>query len=219
MTMKNDVEVQRDVMDQLKWEPGVNPARIGVTVDDGVVTLSGNVDSYSEKLAAERAAERVFGVEAVVQKIEVRLPAINERTDADIARATAIALEWNVSVPHGRVKVTVQNGWITLSGEVDAWYQKGAAENAVCNLLGVRGVTNGIIVKAKMTSSDVKTQIEKALLRIARLDAQRITVEARGGKVILQGTVRSLAEKDEAERAACAAPGICEIENKIVVSS
>ena len=216
--MKTDAELKRDVMDELKWEPDVNAEAIGVAVKDGVVILSGTVDSYTEKMAAERAVQRVFGVTAIAQEIKVKLPGSYERSDEDIAKAAANALEWNMSVPHDRIKVKVQDGWVTLSGEVDWRYQKDAAEDAVCCLMGVVGVTNLIIVKPSLKPTEIKTKIESAFQRNAMLDARRITVETRGDKVILEGTVRSYAEKKEAEEAACAAPGICNVENRITVS-
>jgi len=217
--MKSDKELKEDVIDELAWDQHLKPVEIGVAVKDGVVTLSGYVDSYNEKMAAERAAQRVSGVKAVVQEIKVRLPNSLQRTDEDIAKAAANALAWSVSVPHDRIKVKVQNGWITLSGEVDWRYQRNAAEDAVCNLLGVVGVTNQVTVKPAVKPTEIKTKIESAFQRNALLDARRIEVQVRGDKVILEGSVRSYAEKVEAERAACSAPGICEVQNNITVST
>ena len=216
--MTTDSELKQDVIDELMWEPDINATEIGVAVKDGVVTLSGYVDSYHEKLAAERAAQGVFGVRAVVQEIKVRLPGSLQRSDEDIAKAAANALAWTASVPHDRIKVKVQNGWITLSGQVDWRYQRDAAEDAVCNLMGVVGVSNQITVKPSPKLTEIKTKIESAFQRNALLDARRIAVQVRGDKVILGGSVRSYAEKKEAEQAACAAPGICEVENNITVS-
>ncbi len=216
--MKTDAELKRDVTDELKWEPGVKAETIGVAAKDGVVTLSGFVDSYTEKMAAERAALRVFGVKAIGQEIKVKLPSSLERSDEDIARAAANALKWNVSVPDDRVKVKVQDGWVTLNGDVDWQYQKTAAEDTVCCLLGVTGVTNLITVKPSIKPSDIKTKIEGAFQRNAMLDARRITVETIDDKVILKGFVRSYTEKNEAEQAAFAAPGIFEFDNRLIVS-
>jgi osmotically-inducible protein OsmY len=216
--MNSDSELKQDVIDELMWEPDINATEIGVAVNDGVVTLSGYVDTYHEKLAAERAAQGVFGVKAVVQEIKVRLPGSLQRSDEDIARAAANALEWTASVPLDRIKVKVQNGWITLSGQVDWRYQRDAAEDAVCNLMGVVGVSNQITVKPSPKLTEIKTKIESAFQRNALLDARRIDVQVRGDRVILEGSVRSYAEKKEAEQAACSAPGICEVENRIAVN-
>lgn len=192
--MKTDTELQQDVMDELKWEPTIKAAEIGVAVKDGVVTLSGYVDSYVKKWAAERAAARVFGVRAVVEAIQVRLPGSLKRSDEDIAGVVANALEWNVLVPHDRVKVQVQDGLVTLSGEVDWGYQKFAAEEAVRSLMGVVRFSNQITVKPTVEPRDVKDKIESAFQRNALLDSRRITVETRGGWVILSGSVHSWGE-------------------------
>jgi osmotically-inducible protein OsmY len=217
--MKSDAKLKREVLAELDWEPGINAAKIGVIVENGVVTLSGYVNSLPEKWAAERAVKRVAGVEAVAEEIEVRIPADRTRTDADIARAAKNALEWNVSVPHDQVSVIVQDGWVTLEGEVGRWHQRQAAYDAVCNLTGVRGISNEITVKSKTTPARVKSKIKKALERNARIDSEDITVEVSGDKVFLGGSVRSWAEREEAEMAACAAPGVCQIENNIKVKA
>ena len=218
--MKTDAQLQQDVINELKWDPIVKAA-IGVDVKDGVVRLSGYVDSYSKKWAADLAAARVFGVKAVEsEEIQVRLPSSLKRPDENIARAASNALEWDVSVPHDRVKAQVQNGLLTLSGEVDWWYQKSAAENAVRHLMGVVSVSNGITIKpeSKQLDADVKVQIECAFQRNAVLDARRITVETRGSKVILRGSVRNWVEREQVERAAWAAPGVSKVENYIIIS-
>jgi osmotically-inducible protein OsmY len=205
------------VEDELNWEPSVNAAEIGVAVKSGIVTLSGNISSYWQKFSAERAAARVSGVKAVVNELEVRLPTSSERTDEDIARAAVNHLNWAVSVPADRIKVTVSKGWITLAGTVEWNYQRVAAENAVRHLIGVKGVSNLIEVKPQVSKGEVKAAIEAALKRSAELDASRITVETDGDRVILRGTVRSWAERNEAERAAWKAPGVRMVDNRITV--
>jgi osmotically-inducible protein OsmY len=223
MIVKTDKELQRDVMTELRWEPGIQAAEIGVGVKGGVVTLSGNVDSYSKKWAAERAAKRVLGVEAVVEGIKVSLPALYKRTDGDIAKLATDVLNWHFMVPSDRVKLMVKNGLITLSGDVDWYYQKMAAEDAVRHLIGVIGVINRITLKPKVqivNMSEVKEGIADALKRNARLllDAEKIQVEISGSKVILTGSVGSWADRDEAEYAAFCAPGVSEVENKLKVT-
>jgi osmotically-inducible protein OsmY len=216
---KTDQEIQRNVLDELKWDARVQPNEIGVAVKDGVVTLTGWVDSYTKKWAAEEAAHRVKGVRAVANDIEVRIPALSERTDADIAAAVSRAIEWDAMVPPDRVKVTVSKGWVTLEGAVEWQFEKEAAERAARRITGVRGVTNLIRVQpASPSPADIKQRIEAALLRDAETDAQRIQVEVNGGTVILRGTVRSYAEKQEAARVAWSAPGVKAVENQISVA-
>jgi osmotically-inducible protein OsmY len=214
-----DKEIQQAVLRELEWEPQVRSTEIGVVVKDGIVSLTGYVDSYVKKYNAERAAKRVAGVKAVVNDLEVHLPSSSERTDEDIARAAVRALEDRITVPRDRIKITVREGWITLEGEVDWQYQKESAESAVRYLSGVKGVTNLVIVKPRVSPSpaEVRTQIEAALRRTAELDAERITVETQGSKVILRGRVRAWAEREEAERAAWRAPGVTQVENHITV--
>jgi osmotically-inducible protein OsmY len=216
--MKTDSELQKDVMTELQWEPSIKAAEIGVGVTDGVVTLSGHVDSYIKKWTAERAAARVFGVKAVAEEIQVRLPGSLKRSDEALARAASDILEWNVAVPHDRVKVQVQDGVVTLSGEVDWWYQKDAAEDAVRKLVGVVSVSNNIIIKSTVEPQYVKDKIESAFRRNALLDARRIKVETHGGKVILRGSVRNWAEREQVQWAAWAAPGVSEVESHIIFS-
>ena len=212
--MKTDAELQQDVMNELKWEPTIRAAEIGVGVTDGVVTLSGYVDSFYKKWAAER----VFGVKSVAEELKVRLPGSLKRSDEDLALAVANVLEWNVLVPHDRVKVQVQDGVVTLSGEVDWWYQKDTAEDAVRKLVGVVLVSNRITIKPAVKPQDVKDQIESAFQRNALLDTRRITIETQGGKVILRGSVHSWVERAEAQWAAWAAPGVFEVENRVMIN-
>jgi osmotically-inducible protein OsmY len=216
--MKTDAELQHDVMDELKWEPSIKAAEIGVGVTDGVVTLSGYVDSYYKKWAAERAAARVFGVKAVAEAIRVRYPDSLKQSDEDIALSASNILEWNVLVPHERIKIQVQDGVVTLSGEVDWWYQKNETQEAVRYLAGVVSVNNQITIKPKVKPLDIKDKIKSAFQRNALLDSRRITIETRDGWVILRGSVRSWTERAEAQWVAFAAPGVSEVENNIIIS-
>jgi osmotically-inducible protein OsmY len=218
VSIRTDEAIQTDVLEELKWDTRVRPNEIGVAVKDGIVTLTGWVDSYLKKMAAEEAAHRVPGVKAVVNEIEVRLPGSAERTDHDLAKAVLNALRWDAAIPTGKVDVTVSQGWVTLKGEVEYAFQKRDAERAVQHLAGVKGVTNLIVVKPQVFPSDLKQQIERALIRNAETDARRITVEVEGSRVILRGTVRSYAEKQAAEDTAWSAPGVTEVDSHIVVS-
>jgi len=215
----DDLELKKSVESELNFEPSINAAEIGVAVKNGVVTLSGRVPSYWEKVSAERAAARVSGVKAVANELEVRLPGSSERTDEDIAQAAVDTLRWSVLVPQDRIKVKVSKGWITLEGNVDWQYQKSAAEKAVRKLYGVLGVSNLIEVKPQVSKAEVKTAIEAALKRLAEVDANRIRVDTEDGKVVLSGSVRSWFEREEAERAAWAAPGVRSVEDRIAIAA
>jgi osmotically-inducible protein OsmY len=216
--MKSDIELKQDVVNELKWEPSVNEAHIGVTANNGVVTLTGHVPYYAEKYGAEKATKRVYGVKAVADELDVRLPGSSKRTDEDIAQACLSALRSNYSVPDEKIKVVVSNGRVTLEGEVEWQYQSDAALNAVRYLTGVTFVSNTIKVKARVSPSDVKDKIEAAFKRSAEIDARRVRVEAHEGKVVLHGSVRSWAERDEAHQAAWAAPGVTAVENQLAVT-
>jgi len=215
---RTDEQIQKDVLAELKWEPRVLPNEIGVAVKDGIVALTGWVDSYVKRWAAEEAAHRVSGVKAVVNDVEVRLPSAAERTDPDIAAAAVRALEWDAMVPTDKIEVTVSKGWVTLKGDVEWQYQRQDAERVIRRLAGVKGVSNLIVVKPVLTPSELKEKIEKALVRSAETDAERITVDVQAGKIVLKGKVRSYAEKEEAERVAWSAPGVTSVESKITVT-
>jgi osmotically-inducible protein OsmY len=214
---EDDVDLQRTVIDELDWEPSVNAAGIGVTVTGSVVTLSGYVPTYAEKRAAERAVLRVAGVHGVADEIEVRLPSMFERTDAELAKAALDALHWNVYLPEEKIKVKVEDGWITLEGKVEWKYQRDRAEQAVRTLKGVLGVVTLLEIEPRTSPLGVKEKILKALQRIAAEDAEHIQVVAEGGKVTLRGTVRTWMERDEAETAAWSAPGVTEVHNLVDV--
>jgi osmotically-inducible protein OsmY len=215
--MKTDSQIQKDVMAQLNWEPILNASEIGVGVKEGIVTLSGIVDTYTKKMAAEKAAKKVSGVKAVALDIQVGVSPTFKKTDSEIAETVLNALRLHTAVQEDRIKIKVEDGVVTLEGEVEWEYQRKAAVNAIENLPGVRDVLNYITVKPKVTASDIERKITAAFHRSATVDAEKITVETIGSKVILKGTVRSMAEKEDAEDAVWAAPGVMTIENKLYV--
>jgi osmotically-inducible protein OsmY len=200
--MKSDMQLHKDVLEELRWDPRVNEAEIAVSAKNGVVTLTGAVETYAQKYAAERDVERVAGVRAVADDLTARVPGSLQRTDTDIAHAALNALKWDIQVPDDKITLTVESGWVTLKGDVDWNDRKTAAERAVRYLRGVKGISNLMVVKPKASPVEVKSKIEAALKRNAELDAKRITVEIADGKVTLKGAVRSWAERTDAERAA-----------------
>ena len=218
--MTSNTQLQQQVLDELRYEPSVDASEVGVTANDGIVSLTGKVKSYAENYAAVRAAQRVYGVKAVTNELEVDLPAFHKRDDQDIARAALNALQWDVLVPKDAIKVKVEAGWITLDGSVNHRYQRDEAEYAVRNLTGVKGVTNEIIIKnPQVKASDVKTSIESALKRAAELDANQVKVTVMDDKVILRGSVHSWAEKQEAERAAWSSPGVGAVQDELTIAA
>ena len=213
--MKDDDQLRRDVLAELEYDPSIDARKIGVAVEDGIVTLTGEVSSFAEKWNTERAAERVEGVRGIVNKIEVKI--VGDYSDTDIAREAADALRWNLMVPPGKVIPKVENGYITLTGEVNYDFQRRAAEKAVRYIPGVKGVINLITIKAKVEPKEIKEKIEEALKRMATVDAENIQVEVQGSEIVLRGTVRSWAERHEAEKAAWSAPGVTSVKNYITV--
>ena len=214
---KTDTEIKTDVLSELKYDPSLKVTEIGVLVTDGIVTLNGYATSFDEKLAAVHAVKRVAGVVAIADDIELHIPDANHRTDGEIAAAAAHKIEWATTIPKGTVEIVVRNGWIILEGEVEWWYQKNAAETVVRSISGVRGVSSSISIKPTDKIAAVGMGIEAAIDRNAMLDASKIRVEIVGSKVILHGTVRTLAQREEAERIAWAAQGVFSVEDHLAV--
>jgi osmotically-inducible protein OsmY len=210
-------ELKDEVLNALDWEPSIDAGEIDVAVDENVVTLSGRVGSYTQKQAAERVTLGVYGVKGVANDLEVVLAPVFERTDTDVAQAAVQALKWNTVVPQDRVTVTVSSGWVTLQGSVDWQYQKDAAYRTVRDLAGVRGVTNNVTVTPRVSTTGVQQKIEEAFRRSAEIDARRVTVVAQNGQVTLTGNVHSWAERQEATRAAWAAPGVTQVVDRLAV--
>jgi osmotically-inducible protein OsmY len=214
---RTDHDIRQDILDELEWESSLRDDDIAVGVHGGVVTLGGFVDSFADKGKAEQVAGRIRGVRAVANEIEVKLPDDAHRSDTEIARAALSALQWHVTVPHERIRVKVEDGWLTLEGQVRSFAEKQAAEHAIRHLTGVRGVLNLITLEVQATPRDLRKRIKDALHRGVELDAEQITVEVVGSRAILEGTVRSYAELQDVEHAARKAPGIVDVENRLEV--
>lgn len=217
--MKTDSELKHDVQSELLWDPLVPEARIGVAVSDGVVTLTGHLDTYAEKIAARRAVERVSGVKAIAVELDVIPLGIHHRSDTEIAAAVEHALSWNTSVPQDRVKVTVEKGWVTLSGELDWNFQRRAVERMIRPLKGVAGITDNIQIKSLPIPVNLSNRIQDALTRQAVREARRIEIIMDGSVVTLRGHVHSWAERNAAEGATWSAPGVSRVNNELTVEA
>jgi osmotically-inducible protein OsmY len=216
--MRLDADIKRDVEDEIRWDPDIDATDIGVAVHNGVVTLTGFVRSYAQKTQAERDAKRVAGVAGVANDLEVRLPAVDQRPDPEVARDAVNALKAELPFSSEKLRVIVKDGWLTLEGTAEWNYVRDRAVSAVKRIRGVKGVTNHISLQPSVAAYEIRRKIEDAFRRSAEVDASRITVEANGSEVILRGTVRSWAERDEAERAAWAAPGVTRVDNRVTIS-
>jgi osmotically-inducible protein OsmY len=216
---KSDAQLQRDVMEELVWDPSVGRAEIGVACKDGVITLGGQVDSYAKKDSAILAAERVSGVKAIADDLVVKIPASIRRTDTDVAHSVTNALQWDIQVPDDKIKARVDAGWVWLDGEVEWEYQRAAAERAVRYLAGVTGLSNNIRIRKTASVPDVKRHIVSALHRNANIDAANIGVEVADGKVTLRGKVHSWSARGDAERAVWSAPGVVAVQDELSVST
>lgn len=217
--MKTDHQLKQDVIAELAWDPAINADSIGVAVKDAVVTVSGHINTYAEKRAVEKALRRVSGVQAIALELDVKLSALHKRNDTELATAIESALKWNSVVPPDQVRVTVDNGWVTLAGELDWDYQRMSVEKTVRPLIGVTGVSNEITLKPRATPADVTSRIDDALKRHAEREAKRVQVDVTGTTVTLRGTVHSWQERDTAAGAAWAAPGVCSVINELRVGA
>lgn len=216
--MKNDVQLKKDVQAELEWDPSVNATQVGVAVKNGVVRLTGHLDTFAEKVAVERAVQRVKGVQAIAVELDIKLAPGHVRSDTEIAAAAEYALLWHAQVPTERIKVKVEKGWVTLSGEVDWEFQRREAESAIRPLTGVVGISNAILLKAKVTPADIGKRIREALTRQAERESEVITVDVSGQRVTLRGKVHSWAERAAAQAAAWSAPGVNGVVNELNVT-
>ena len=214
----SDKTLRQTVMDELEWDPSFNAQHIGVAVEEGVVTLTGHVGSYIERLAAEKAVKRVKGVRAIAEEIEVRFPSDKKTSDDQIARRALDVIAWDSTIPKDKIQIKVQNGFVTLSGEVDWFYQRDDAEAAVRKLTGVKGLSNEVKVKPQVRGTDIKQRIETALKRNAEVEADAIKVTVQEGRVILDGKVKAWYERELAERTAWSAPGVISVEDRISIN-
>jgi osmotically-inducible protein OsmY len=214
----SDKTLRQAVMDELEWDPSFNAQHIGVAVEEGVVTLTGHVGSYVERLAAEKAVKRVKGVRAIAEEIEVRFAGDKKTSDDQIARRALDVIAWDSTIPKDKIQIKVQNGFVTLAGEVDWFYQRDDAEAAVRKLTGVKGLSNEIKVKPQVRGSDIKQRIETALKRNAEVEAEAIKVTVQDGRVILDGKVKAWYERELAERTAWSAPGVVSVEDRISIN-
>ncbi|MEO6685741.1 MAG: BON domain-containing protein [Dyadobacter sp.] len=215
--MKTNEELQKDVQYAIKWEPLLHAAEIGVIAEDGIITLTGSVDNYAKKSEAEKAAKNVAGVKAVIEKIEIKYGSFSKKDDSDVAKEIVNAFKWNWEIPEGKIKVKVENGWVTLDGEVEWNYQRMAAKKAVVGLIGVLGVTDSLVVKSEMEDSIEKSDIERAIHRNASIDDDEVKIKVSGNMVTLSGTVHSLYQKDECGRIAWNAPGVEAVKNELEI--